>query len=116
MGQHFMINRLNFPVLALPAPGAFARPDRQARQSGTAAPRATTEAGPAQTATPPGATLPARYRTTRPDAAFVAQLIANAAGLPQTRARRQAAPREALAAYQNTANVVADARHGGLAA
>jgi hypothetical protein len=39
----------------------------------------------------------------RPAAAFLAQLIASQENLPQTRARRRAAPREAIAAYQAAA-------------
>jgi hypothetical protein len=35
----------------------------------------------------------------RPDAEFVAQLIATSAQAPQTRARRRAAPGDAIAAY-----------------
>lgn len=38
-------------------------------------------------------------RAARPDAAFVAHLIATAAQTPQTRALRRAAPAEALASY-----------------
>jgi hypothetical protein len=41
-------------------------------------------------------------RTVRPDAAFVTQLIATAAGSPQTRAARRAAPEEAAIAYGTT--------------
>ncbi len=36
----------------------------------------------------------------RASADFVAHLIATAAGLPQTRARRRAEPQQALAAYR----------------
>ena len=38
-------------------------------------------------------------RSVRPDAAFVTQLLATAAGSPQTRAARRAAPEEAASAY-----------------
>jgi hypothetical protein len=35
----------------------------------------------------------------RPNAAFIAQLIATSAKAPQTRARRRAEPKEAISAY-----------------
>jgi hypothetical protein len=38
-------------------------------------------------------------RAARPDAAFVTQLIATAAQIPQTRALRRASPADALASY-----------------
>jgi hypothetical protein len=41
-------------------------------------------------------------RAARPDAAFVTQLIATAAGSPQTRAARRASPEEAASAYGTT--------------
>jgi hypothetical protein len=42
---------------------------------------------------------PVAGRITRPDPSFVAQLIATAAHLPQTRHLRRAAPSDALCAY-----------------
>lgn len=43
----------------------------------------------------------ARLAIARPDANFVAQLIATAERLPQTRELRRAAPAEALSAYRS---------------
>jgi hypothetical protein len=41
----------------------------------------------------------------RPAAAFVAQLVATAQGLPQTRVRRRTSPGEAAALYAAAANI-----------
>jgi hypothetical protein len=43
----------------------------------------------------------ARFAIARPDANFVAHLIATAERLPQTRELRRAAPADALAAYRS---------------
>jgi hypothetical protein len=40
----------------------------------------------------------------RPDASFVAQLIAAAANIPQTRQLRRASPEDALASYHSSAD------------
>src|SRR5262249_28459362 len=45
----------------------------------------------------PGGACPFRVR---PDASFVAQLIAGAANVPQARALRRASPQDALASYR----------------
>lgn len=76
--------------------GAFGYGGRPQPDAGApAASRAlTVVAAPAARSTPPLA---------RGDAAFLAQLIATKAQLPQTRARRRAEPEEALAAYRAAA-------------
>jgi hypothetical protein len=43
-----------------------------------------------------------RYVVSRPDASFVAQLIATDEQLPQTRVLRRAAPADALSAYRTS--------------
>ncbi len=47
-----------------------------------------------------------RFSVTRPDANFVAQLIATAERLPQTRELRRATPADALSAYQSLAQSI----------
>ena len=42
----------------------------------------------------------ARFANPRPDSSFVAQLIATAEQLPQTRGLRRAAPADAMSAYR----------------
>lgn len=70
---------------ALPAPGTPHRRREPAQALRPDTPDA--EIGrPVEEALAP---IPAKYRARRPDAAFLAQVIATAAGLPQTRARRQ---------------------------
>lgn len=49
----------------------------------------------------PTAARPSRLALIRPDASFVAQLIATAEQLPQTRSLRRGAPAEALTAYRS---------------
>jgi hypothetical protein len=51
-----------------------------------------------------------RLATVRQDASFVAQLIATAEQLPQTRHLRRAAPADALSAYRLSENRIRDAR------
>ena len=48
----------------------------------------------------PAATRPPGFAPTRPNAGFVAQLIATAEQLPQTRSLRRGAAAEALTAYR----------------
>ena len=48
---------------------------------------------------PPARRAPITRLMTRPDPTFVAQLIATAAHLPQTRNLRRAAPSDAVSAY-----------------
>jgi hypothetical protein len=50
-----------------------------------------------------------RFVVTRPDATFVAQLIATDEQLPQTRLLRRAAPADALSAYRTSEHKVQDA-------
>jgi hypothetical protein len=52
----------------------------------------------------------ARLAITRPDANFVAQLIATAERLPQTRELRRAAPADALSAYRSFQDIIREAR------
>jgi hypothetical protein len=51
-----------------------------------------------------------RLVVVRPDASFVAQLIATAEQLPQTRALRRGAPADAMSAYRSSENRNRDAR------
>jgi len=46
----------------------------------------------------------------RPDASFIAQLIATAEQLPQTRSLRRGATADALSAYRTSENRIRDAR------
>jgi hypothetical protein len=57
--------------------------------------------------TPPGVAREgsARVRHQRPSAAFLAQLVATAQGVPQTRARRRASAGHAAATYAAAANI-----------
>ena len=52
----------------------------------------------------------ARLVVVRPDASFVAQLIATAEQLPQTRHLRRGATADALSAYRSFENRIRDAR------
>jgi hypothetical protein len=51
-----------------------------------------------------------RLVVVRPDASFMAQLIATAEQLPQTRALRRVAPADATSAYRSSENRNRDAR------
>jgi hypothetical protein len=51
-----------------------------------------------------------RFAMVRQDASFVAQLIATAEQLPQTRHLRRAAPADALSAYRSSEKRIRDAR------
>lgn len=98
-----MIRPIRNAMLSSPAPIV---PNRD-EQAGNAAAETSFSATSAETSpglgqhapAPIHRDMPARYRATRPDAAFVAQLIATAQGLPQTCARRRADPAEAAYAY-----------------
>lgn len=52
----------------------------------------------------------ASFAITRPDANFVAQLIATAERLPQTRELRRAAPGDALSAYRSLEKTIRGTR------
>ena len=51
-----------------------------------------------------------KFAITRPDASFVAHLIATAEKLPQTRQLRRAAPAEVLSAYRSFEESIRGAR------
>lgn len=80
--------------------GAFGHGGKPPHHAPSAAPASralTVVAAPAPRETPP---LP------RGDAAFIAQLIATKAQVPQTRVKRRAEPAEALAAYHAAAGLM----------
>lgn len=94
-----MIRPIRNAMLSSPAPIVLNR-DGQTGHATAGTSFAETPADPVLAAPAPiQRAMPARYRTTRPDAAFLAQLIATAQGLPQTCARRRADPQEAAQAY-----------------
>ena len=72
--------------------------DRTPRQAASASPSRRTASARALIALKPTAPSDADLNA-RPQAGFLAQLIATADKLPQTRARRRADPAEAIAAY-----------------
>lgn len=105
-----MIDRLQLPILALAAPGAADRQERRDVPDDMAQKAAPDAGAGAQVASYPPRAVPARYLSRRPDPAFLAQVIATSAGLPQTRQRRQCDPAEAALAYMATSKLIADAK------
>jgi hypothetical protein len=94
-----MIRPIRNNLLPVPTPAVRNR-DQQASHAAADTVTIESPADQARSATAPiHRDIPARYRALRPDAAFVAQLIATAQGLPQTCARRRADPRQAAQAY-----------------